>query len=349
MSWLESVRACLPAPQLRTEAQVDAEVDEELAFHLGQLERELVQTGLDPESARAQALARFGDPAAIRNRCRRIAMGDRIMLQRINFMLMLVVLAAVAFLGVQSFVTQRHNAAALRDITQRLALASPGTAVPTSSLPATSEKNGILYVAGAVKRPGMYALPPSGRLTLTRLIAAAGGLDELHSLATVRVVRTADGETWTVFEQTIADEADIATRDFRLQADDRVIVSRAARGPGSADDRKLTELPGRWRPASDGPAPDPGAVLEIIGTEDIKNLSGTPTGTLNLPLLGLRLDLCFLDRSPATNNLLVSIPGAPGLPIGGRWQLEDGKLLLNLASMAPDQPALQAPLVFVKD
>jgi hypothetical protein len=126
------------------------------------------------------------------------------MLQRINFILMLVVVAAVAFLSVQLFITQRQNATALRDITQRLELVTPGTAAPTGSI--------------SPSRP-----------------------------------------------------------------------TRPAFGPGSAEAELREELPGRWQPAGDGQAPDPGAVLEITGAEDIMNLSGRPRGVLQLPGFGLQL------------------------------------------------------------
>ena len=48
---------------------VDEEVDEEIAFHLEMRTRELVDRGLDPARARAQALQRLGDVAALRRTC----------------------------------------------------------------------------------------------------------------------------------------------------------------------------------------------------------------------------------------------------------------------------------------
>jgi len=48
---------------------VDEEVDEEIAFHLEMRTRELVDRGLDPARAHAQALQRLGDVAALRRTC----------------------------------------------------------------------------------------------------------------------------------------------------------------------------------------------------------------------------------------------------------------------------------------
>jgi putative ABC transport system permease protein len=48
---------------------VDQEVDEELAFHLEMRTRELVERGMDPETARAVAISRLGDLASLRRAC----------------------------------------------------------------------------------------------------------------------------------------------------------------------------------------------------------------------------------------------------------------------------------------
>ncbi len=173
------------------------------------------------------------------------------MLQRINFILMLVLVAAVAFLSVQLFVTQRQNAAVLREMAQKLSLVSPATAAPTGSL-------------------------PSGR----------------------------------------------------------------------AAHPSLAELPGRWRPApGEETAPDAGAVLDIVSEDDIMNLSGTPAGVLDFPALGLRLRLAFTRGKP--DNLGMWL-GEGQAMLAGRWQLENGALLLNIASAVRGRQGFQAPLMFVK-
>ena len=38
---------------------------------------------------------------------------------------------------------------------------------------------GVVYIDGEISRPGVYQLPVAGRLTLSRLVAAAGGLNQL--------------------------------------------------------------------------------------------------------------------------------------------------------------------------
>jgi len=56
----------------RSEEGVEASVDEELAFHLGEMEEELARTGWDPADARAEALRRFGDIEETRAYCARV-------------------------------------------------------------------------------------------------------------------------------------------------------------------------------------------------------------------------------------------------------------------------------------
>ena len=51
--------------------QVDAELD----FHLEMLTRELIERGLSPEAAGAEARLRFGDREAVDAACRKIGLG----------------------------------------------------------------------------------------------------------------------------------------------------------------------------------------------------------------------------------------------------------------------------------
>jgi putative ABC transport system permease protein len=58
--------------QRRSEEGAEASVDEELAFHLGEITEELVRAGWDPAAARAEALRRFGDVEQTRAYCARM-------------------------------------------------------------------------------------------------------------------------------------------------------------------------------------------------------------------------------------------------------------------------------------
>jgi predicted permease len=59
-----------------------AEVDDELAFHIEERVREYVARGMDPESARAAAIARLGDLNTVRQACTQMLDDDRRAAQR---------------------------------------------------------------------------------------------------------------------------------------------------------------------------------------------------------------------------------------------------------------------------
>ena len=59
------------------EAEPEAEVDDELSFHVEQRVRDYVARGMDPAAARAAALARFGDLGEVRTECTQLLEADR--------------------------------------------------------------------------------------------------------------------------------------------------------------------------------------------------------------------------------------------------------------------------------
>lgn len=65
-----------PAKRL-FDAKPEAEVDEELAFHLEQRIRDYVAQGMDPAAARAAALERLGDTSDVRRVCAELLTDDR--------------------------------------------------------------------------------------------------------------------------------------------------------------------------------------------------------------------------------------------------------------------------------
>ncbi len=87
------------SPDARPLAEIAADIDAELAFHVEESARELAQGGLEPELARVEALERFGDYGRIRRECARTLMGERIMLQRIQIVLTALLVAAVGLLA----------------------------------------------------------------------------------------------------------------------------------------------------------------------------------------------------------------------------------------------------------
>ena len=64
--------------------RVERDVDEEIDFHIEMRTRRLVDSGLDPAAARAQALQRFGDLSAVRTECLTIDHKRERAMQRAN-------------------------------------------------------------------------------------------------------------------------------------------------------------------------------------------------------------------------------------------------------------------------
>jgi hypothetical protein len=175
-------------------AAVDDEIDEEFALHLDLLERDLIESGVDPRNARRQAAARFGDIETFRARCRRIALKEQIMLERINTVALVLVVAGMVYLALRVEATQSRTAAAITAIAQRLEppAASPPTGARVAD-PAPSVQP--IYINTGVARPGTYALLDEN-MTLRRMLIAAGGLTPTAG-AEVIVVHS-DGDTETI-------------------------------------------------------------------------------------------------------------------------------------------------------
>lgn len=95
------------------------------------------------------------------------------MLQRVNFIMMLVVLVMVAIVGWQVLRTQSKTAAVLQGISSDLTRMK----YEASTTPPAGN-TGVVYLDGDVARPGQYKVPDVGVLTLDRMITAAGGIKD---------------------------------------------------------------------------------------------------------------------------------------------------------------------------
>lgn len=109
MPLLRTLAAQLRPPDPRPVRRIDAEILDELEFHIEMRALDNQRAGMSAEDARADALRRFGDFAEIHRSCRRILLGERIMLQRVQTVLTIVLLAAVVFMGVALHRSQQAN------------------------------------------------------------------------------------------------------------------------------------------------------------------------------------------------------------------------------------------------
>lgn len=108
----------LPWRRRASRDRLEAELDEELGFHLGMTRRELVAGGDSPDEAEAGARARFGDVAQVRRECLQIATGEQTMIKNILLAASLAVILVLSLVCVHFFRVAR--AAKQEAIMQRL-------------------------------------------------------------------------------------------------------------------------------------------------------------------------------------------------------------------------------------
>ena len=83
---------------------------------------------------------------------------------------------------------------------------------------------GVVYIYGEVARPGVYNLPPVGELTLSRLVAAAGGLGELAIPQRVDLVRRIGADKEACIRVNLAAIRNRAEPDIFMKPDDHVHI-----------------------------------------------------------------------------------------------------------------------------
>jgi hypothetical protein len=130
MPWIQSLAGRLTTIDCRSIAELDEEIVDELQFHIEMRTLDGLRTGLTLAAAREAALAKFGNFEQIHRDCRRTLLGERIMLQRIQAVLTIVLLLTVVAIGYQMYSAQHTNEQALADMQaalRQLAAAAPGS------------------------------------------------------------------------------------------------------------------------------------------------------------------------------------------------------------------------------
>jgi len=83
---------------------------------------------------------------------------------------------------------------------------------------------GVVYIDGEISRPGVYNLPTAGRLTLSRLVAAAGGVSELAIPERCDLIRRLDSEKEACVRISLLAIRNRGEPDLFLKRDDHIIV-----------------------------------------------------------------------------------------------------------------------------
>jgi protein involved in polysaccharide export with SLBB domain len=83
---------------------------------------------------------------------------------------------------------------------------------------------GVIYIDGEIARPGVYSMPASGKLTLSRLVAAAGGLGPLAIPERVDLTRIVSENREASIRLNLGAIRKKTEPDLYLKPDDHIII-----------------------------------------------------------------------------------------------------------------------------
>jgi len=316
----------LPPPDPRSEAEIEADIAEEIAFHLEEAERELREAGESADAARALAKERFGDIDRYKHEMKRIALRERTMLQRINLVLMIVVILVVGAVSAQVYITQRYNTLALQEITNQIAEMKAGEG--------SQARTGYVIVEGDVEKPGRYEFGLDEDRTLRDLVKAFDISDD-------KVLRRRNLK-YHVSSILTSEEGNRLLRDgeaYFVATQDEL------------DGYRSELLGAAWIQITESGehVPD-GITFEVIPADDIMNMSNAPRCEVENPRDSSQiLDMVFNSR----NTLLMHERDPDDrmhwrygrADAQGQWSLRDGRLYLNMLEYAPTPGE---PVIFEK-
>jgi hypothetical protein len=217
----------------RSPDQIRAEAREELGHHMDCLRDELIRGGAAVADLDARVAERFGDAERYAAECTKIALKERVMLQRINLGLLIVLGLAVAWSAWGTARASARSAAALDKLAQRIETLDqarrPMSPAATASLANEGATRVMVTGPKTVARQGVYALDEHGSMTVRRvLIGADFSVDHWKSSSPtpgpIQVLRlTKDGNNKVVFSLS-HDEYASNSKDFVLLGGDRVVA-----------------------------------------------------------------------------------------------------------------------------
>ncbi|MCA9076123.1 MAG: HEAT repeat domain-containing protein [Planctomycetaceae bacterium] len=97
-------------------ARLEAELDEEFAFHVESTQRRLELSGQTPQEAGEQARRIFGDSVLYKSQCAYIAREDAIMLKKLHAILTVLLLIGVTVLGSMLYLGQQRHIRAMESL-----------------------------------------------------------------------------------------------------------------------------------------------------------------------------------------------------------------------------------------
>ena len=107
-----------PWASTQTPAEIDAEIREELEFHLEMRTEENIAAGMSLEEARRDAQQRFGDFETHRTACRRITLWPSLIVARLQTALVVVLIGVVVYQGMLLLRLQKKHHAQIESLRQ---------------------------------------------------------------------------------------------------------------------------------------------------------------------------------------------------------------------------------------
>jgi len=95
---------------------------------------------------------------------------------------------------------------------------------PGDLIVADAGDRGVVYIDGEVQRPGVYQLPEGGRLTVSRLIAAAGGLNQIAIPERCDLIRKVGEDREAAIRISVAAIRNRGEPDIYCKPDDHIII-----------------------------------------------------------------------------------------------------------------------------
>jgi len=95
---------------------------------------------------------------------------------------------------------------------------------PKDRIYVAEQQVGVIYIDGEIARPGVYSLPASGKLTLSRLVAAAGGLGALAIPERVDLTRIVGENREAAIRLNLGAIRKKTQPDLYLKPDDHIII-----------------------------------------------------------------------------------------------------------------------------
>lgn len=208
----DAVIRLFPPPERRTGAQVRQDIADEFAHHLACLREDLRELGVPEDQLEIQLAQRFGDAAVYARRCAAVTLKERLMLQRINLALLVIITLAFIWVIRDTRVAAAQSAASLTSVNERLneLVTRQRDLAPAPSgamMAAASVANATVTVKGSTIRPGVYSVPSDGSLTLRRLLIAASFAGFQNTTGTVIVSRFDPATSRNSIVFTLADSA----------------------------------------------------------------------------------------------------------------------------------------------